>query len=467
MSNLAFDSATRIANLVRAREISALEVIESALDRIAAINPRINAIVHVADEQARDEARRLDARLAKGETVGPLAGVPLSVKDLFEVKGMPSTSGTLGRANFLPPKDATVIERLRRADAIVIGKTNVPEFGLALETTNLLHGTTKNPYDVSRTPGGSSGGAAAALAAGLSALEVASDGGGSIRVPAHFCGVSGFKPTHGSVSKAGHFPTHHGISGRLAGYGPMARSVQDLVTSFRLMRGEDPRDPDAIPLLDERAFEKPLPSLRVAFHTDNGIRKPTPETVGVVERCALALDRAGAVVESARMPMLEEAYELHLALLIVDKSLLAHWAEAAGTKELHPWVADGFAYLEEAGADFDSNTATLLNDDWQIFRAHAAEFMADWDVLVGPVAPWPAPPHGGCATAANHDASSYASLHNLTGYPAAVVRCGTSPEGLPLGVQIAGKPFRDELVLDIAARLEAELGGFVVPGSIG
>jgi amidase len=369
----------------------------------------------------------------------------------------------MGRAQHVPAQNATIVERLCRAGAIVLGKSNVPEFGVALETTNLLFGTTNNPYDVSRTPGGSSGGAAAALAAGLCALDVGSDGGGSIRLPAHYCGLAGLKPTRGRVSQAGHFPSHLGIASGLAGYGPIARFVDDLRVAFRLMLGEDPRDPDALPLLDESTFERPLSSLRVAFFTDNGLSLPTDETRAVIERCAVALQKAGARLSEAQLPKPSEAFDIHLGLLAMDRALLPEWQKAARTETLHPWVSAGMNFLDEVAGEFDSNTPTLLNDDWQLYRREALRFMDDYDIVLGPAAPAPAPPHEESVKAGNLEWSSYASIYNVTGWPAAVVRGGTSPEGLPIAAQIAARPFRDSLVLSVAALLEREFGGFQPP----
>ena len=191
---------------------------------------------------------------------------------------------------------------------------------MAFETTNAVSGTTNNPYDLSRTPGGSTGGAAAAIAAGFSALDIGSDGGGSIRLPAHSCGLAGLKPTTHRVSGAGHFPKHTGMAAKMAGYGPLARTVQDLVVAFKLLVGPDPRDPDALPADVDLDSDRPLDKLRVAFFTDNGIRTPTPETVSMVEQCAAELERAGAAVTQARLPNLAEACEIHLGLLVVDRS---------------------------------------------------------------------------------------------------------------------------------------------------
>ena len=453
----------RLKELIAKRELSCMEVVRSHLDRIATLNPGLNAIVSVDESRALSDARAIDQAIAEGKQPGLLAGVPMTVKDLYEVAGIPSTSGTRGRTGFIPSVDATVVERLRRAGAIVIGKSNVPEFGMCLETTNDVFGTTNNPYDVARSPGGSSGGAVASVASGFAALEIGSDGGGSIRMPCHFCGVAGFKATTHRVSKAGHFPVPTGIASRLAGYGPIARSILDVAAAFEVILGSDPRDPDALPASVDVGRVPAMTGLRVGVFTDNGIRAPSAEISQAVERCAAILEGGGARVLEKRPPRMDDAFEIHLGLLIVDRCLIDDWKAAAGTEVLHAWVQAGVEYLADAAADFDANTATMLHDDWDAYRRDARLFMQDFDVLIGPVAPGAALPHGELSSADNYDWCSYASLYNVTGWPAAVIRAGTSADGLPIGVQIAGAAFSDRLVLEVAAFLEREIGGFVPP----
>ena len=456
-------SARGTRDLILSREVSCEEVVRSCLDRIAATHSRLNAVVSTNEHRALSEARAVDAAIAAGTPPGPLAGVPVTVKDLWAAEGLPATSGTQGRVNYLPEADATVVAKLRRAGAIVLGKSNTPEFGMCLETTNDVFGTTNNPYDKTRTTGGSSGGAAASIASGSAALEFGSDGGGSIRLPCHFCGVAGLKATSHRISKAGHFPVHTGIASRLAGYGPIARRITDVALAFDLVLGDDPLDPDALPAGIDAPSVGSLQGLRVAFFTDNGVRSPTPEVARAVAHCASILARAGALVSECRLPRLDEAFEIHLGLLIVDRCLIDDWKRDAGTTKLHPWVQAGVEYLQEAAAEFDANTGTLLHDDWETYRRDASRFMRDYDVVLSPVAPGSALPHGELSAPDNYDWCSYAAVYNVTGWPAAVVRAGTSPDGLPLGVQVAGAPFSDRLVLETAAFLEGELGDFVPP----
>ena len=243
MTDITSASVTELSNLIRSRDLSAVETVTHYLQRIERHNPAINAVVVCDPEQALEAARQADRSLAAGEVVGPLHGVPVTLKDTFEVANMVSTSGTRGRERYLPTEDATVAARLRAAGAIILGKTNTPELAQAHETTNLIHGATSNPYDLRRTAGGSSGGPTAAVAAGFSALDVGSDGGGSIRIPAAFCGVAALKATTGRVPGSGHFPVCSGIGNNLVGYGPIARSVSDLVLALGVLEGEDWRDP--------------------------------------------------------------------------------------------------------------------------------------------------------------------------------------------------------------------------------
>src|SRR5688500_3707597 len=228
VDKIVFKSATEMARLVRAKEISSEELVRAHLNRIRDVNGTLNAVCQIDEEAALSAARSADAALAKGAKPGPLHGVPITIKDSFDTKGLISTGGTTGRAKYIPEKDATAVARLRGAGAIILGKTNTPELTISYETDTLIYGRTNNPYDLQRTSGGRSGGAAAILAAGGAALALGSDTAGSIRVPAHFCGVAGLRPTYGRVSRAGHILPPGGVIGRLTHIGPLARSVSDL-----------------------------------------------------------------------------------------------------------------------------------------------------------------------------------------------------------------------------------------------
>src|SRR6266576_447910 len=248
MSELNFLSAASMAEQVRKKKVSPVELVDAHLQRIADLNPRLNAFVQVDNVRARREAQALEADAMRGQFKGPLHGVPISIKSSLEVAGLRCESGTRLRAGHIGAQEAVLVARLKAAGAIVLGVTNTPELLMAWETDNVLYGRTNNPWDVARTPGGSSGGEAAAIASGCSAGGVGSDGGGSIRVPAHFCGIGGLKPTPGRIPATGHFPQSVGPFALLGVVGPMARTVGDLKLMFEAMQGPDIGDPSAAPV---------------------------------------------------------------------------------------------------------------------------------------------------------------------------------------------------------------------------
>ena len=248
MSELTFLSAIAMAEQIRNKELSPIELVEAHLDRIEKLNPQLNAFVQVDAESATRQAQAAEAAVVRHEKLGPLHGVPISIKSSIEVAGLRCEAGSKLRAGFVAARDAPLVSRLRNAGAIILGTTNAPELLMAWETDNLLYGRTNNPWDLSRTSGGSSGGEAAAIAAGCSAGGVGSDGGGSIRVPAHFSGICGLKPTPGRIPATGHFPTSVGPFALLGVVGPMARTVADLKVLFEVMQGPDDGDPSAAPV---------------------------------------------------------------------------------------------------------------------------------------------------------------------------------------------------------------------------
>ena len=284
VENPVFASAVDLAGAIRAREISSEEVVRACLRRIDEVNSRINAVVVLRADAALAEARDADQALARGKLKGPLHGVPMTIKDSLDTEGIISTGGTMGRAGFVPEEDATVVERLKAAGAILLGKTNTPELTLSFETDNLVYGRTNNPYDLTRTPGGSSGGAAAIVAAGGAPFDIGSDTGGSICLPSHFCGTAGIKPTSGRVPRTGHIISYGGIHDGLTQLGPIARYVRDLALILRVIAGPDGRDPSIVPMPLRDPGRVSMRRLRVAWHTDNGLVSPTDEIAGVVRQ---------------------------------------------------------------------------------------------------------------------------------------------------------------------------------------
>lgn len=455
MDELIYASARDLVGSIRDKKVSSEEVVNAYLRRIEEVNPELNAVVQVIAKDARSQAREADSALARGEIKGPLHGVPITIKDAFETAGVISTAGTKGRATFIPTQDATVVARVRNAGAIILGKTNLPELSWAFEADNLVYGRANNPYDGSRTPGGSSGGEAAIIAAGGSPVGLGSDAGGSIRLPCHFCGIAGIKPTTGRVPRTGHFPPPGGVIDTLFQVGPMARFVEDLILVLPIIAGVDWRDPGIIPMPLGDPGEVDLKNLRVAFHTDNGIKSPTPETVAVVRETAKVLSDMGMAVEEACPEGIEQTGEINPFAGADLQKLL----KMAGTTETHPW-------MQRVLGDLRANTMTAaefggLLVKWDTFRSSMLSFMENYDVIICPVCAYPAMPHG--TTWDNLSAFSYTVTYNLTGWPGAVVRGGTSPDGLPIGVQVVTRPWHEDVALAVAQHIETALGGWQRP----
>jgi amidase len=434
--------------------------VRASLERIEEVNPRLNAVVQITAERALQEARAADQALARGEVSGPLHGVPFTLKDAIETKGVISTGGTEGRSHYIPNQDAVVVKRLREAGAILLGKTNCPELGWAWEADNLIYGRTNNPYDLNLSPGGSSGGESAIIAAGGSPFGLGSDAGGSVRFPAHCTGIASIKPTSGRVPRTGHFPGPGGLLDALWQIGPLARYVEDLALVLPVISGVDWQDTAIVPISvdDPRAID--LRRLRVAFHIDNGIQAPSAEIGAVVKRAAAALAGAGIPVEEARPPGIEQTYEIYLGLFAADKGAgIESLLKEAGTHRVHP-LMQRVLELQHAGAKSVAELTALLGR-WDAFRREMLFFMSNYDVLLSPVCSFAGMTHG--STYDRLPCFSYTMTFNLTGWPAAVVRGGTTPKGLPIGVQIVARPWREDVALAVAQVLEEALACWLRP----
>lgn len=464
MDEIIYASATQLARAIREKELSSEEVVSAYLKRIEEVNPKLNALVHVTADAARERAREADRATARGESWGPLHGVPVTIKDAFETAGVVSVGGTKGREGYVPDEDAAGVARLKAAGAVVLGKTNVPEISLAFESDNLVYGQTRNPYDLARTPGGSSGGEAAAIASGMSPLGLGSDAGGSIRLPAHFCGIAGIKPTSGRTARTGHFLPPGGMLDSLWQIGPLARRVEDLALTLPLLCGADWRDASVVPvpLGDPKAVD--LKTLRVAYHTDNGVVAPTPDIAAVVRDAARALADVGAHVEERRPPIPENLYEMLLGMFAADGGAgLQAVLFMSGTNETHALIT---RLLEILGGGALS-TAEVVGLGYQLdaCRSEMLSFMRDYDLILCPPCARTAMPHGTTFDDDNQKFFTYTMLYNLTGWPGAVVRAGISPEGLPIGVQLVARPWREDVALAAAAEVERALGGWQRPPS--
>ncbi|MGO9228215.1 MAG: amidase [Bryobacteraceae bacterium] len=460
MTELTAYSATEQARLIRGRRVSSRELVTAHLDRIAAVNPKINAAVQVLADSALAAAAVADA----SEPRGPLHGVPFSIKDSLELAGTVATAGTLGRKNAPPStEDAASVERLRRAGAIPIAKTNLPDLLFAFESDNLIFGATRNPYDTARTPGGSSGGEAALLAACGSPLGLGSDCAGSVRLPAAFCGCAAIKPTCGRLPRTGHFPPAGGWIEGLWQIGPMARRVEDLITAMPLLAGPDGRDHTVVDMPLENPRAVCVRDLRVAFYTDNGLAAADEEVSRVARAAAAALAAEGARVEEDRPACLEAAYEIEMKLLGADGGDgLRSYLRDIGSSSVHPLLTGWLDKLERFRTGIDGFARYW--GEWFRYRAGMAAFLArGFDAIVCPAYIHPALPLGTSTLDENFIGFSHTMAYNVAGWPAAVVRCGESSTGLPIAVQIAAAPWREDVALAVALWLEQAFGGWKPP----
>jgi amidase len=449
-------SGTQQARLIREGAISSVELITAHLARIDEVNPKLNAAVEILRESAICAAREADEK----KLAGLLAGVPFSIKDSIEVAGTVCSAGTLGyRDNPPSTQDATLVARLRAAGAIPIARTNLPDLLFAFESDNLIFGRTNNPYNVERTAGGSSGGEAALIAACGSPFGLGSDAAGSVRLPAHYCGIATIKPTSGRLARTGHVPPAAGWIEMLWQIGPMARRVEDLWTMMPLLLGPDGADRTVVPMPFAGRVENSLGKLRVTYFTDNRILAADPATAATVQSAARALGDVVESVEERRPPEIERSYDLEMELLGIDGGDgLREFAAGIGSHRTHPLLEGWLNKLDSCRtgvAGFAKFWAAL--DE---FRSAMYGFLRDFDVLLSPVSFCAAVPHGRSVASDVFPGFSYTMTHNLTGWPAAVVRCGTSREGLPIGVQIAVAPWREDIALAVAEYLESACGGW-------
>jgi len=469
MPDLTFLSATSMAEQIRQKKLSPVELVEAHLAKIARLNPQLNAFVQVDADTALRQARVAEHSVTQGQSLGPLHGVPLSIKSSIDVGGgLRCEAGTKLRAGCVPSPDAPLVARLRKAGAIILGVTNTPELLMAWETDNLLYGRTNNPWDLSRTPGGSSGGEAAAIASGCSAGGVGSDGGGSIRVPAHFSGICGLKPTPGRIPATGHYPNSVGPFALLGVVGPMARTVGDLKVLFEVMQGPDYGDPSSAPVPVRWPGEDELKKIRVGYFEDDGRTPVTAETRAAVESAAQALRRAGFKVERFRPEGLELARQLWWKFFGIAGGMLLGPMIKGREADLSPILKEFSSWVDAE----PTHTGASLLDTWiqrDVIRTQVFREMHEYPVLLCPVASIPAFRHGERSwkidgqTVRYLDAWSYAEWFNLLGTPAAVIPVAQSAEGLPIGVQISGLPWEEEKVLAVAAALGAECGGWRQP----
>ena len=468
MADLTFLSAAEMAQQIREKKITPTELADAHLKKIESLNPKLNAFVHVDTDRVRREAVAAEAAVMSGESLGPLHGVPFSIKSCIDVAGFRCEAGTRLRAEFIPKTDAPLVQRLRKAGATILGVTNTPELLMAWETDNLLYGRTNSPWDLERTPGGSSGGEAAAVAAGMSAGGVGSDGGGSIRVPAHFSGICGLKPTPGRIPATGHFPPSGGPFALLGVVGPMARTVSDLKLLFEVMQGPDDGDTCAAPVPLRWLSDDELKRRKIGYFEGDGRTPVAPEIRDGVRKAADALSRAGFEVEPFRPEGLEEARVLWKRFFVKLGGKLTTPMFTGRESDRSPMLSQ---FLEWSAAEPELSAGTLL-DSWiqrDLLRARFLAQMQKFPILLCPPAAILAFRHGERTWTIDEkdltylDAWSYTEWFNLLGNPAAVVPVSHSANDLPVGVQIVGRPWEEERVLAVAAAVEQACDAWRMP----
>lgn len=453
-------SAVELVRRIQQKELSCREVMQAFLQRIERVNPKINAIHQVAPERLLQQAEEKDRQIAKGERLGRLHGLPISMKNHCDVAGFVCNKGSYLLPQTACTTNATMVQRLLDEGAIIVGLTNVPELLVAFESENLIYGRTNNPYNLERIAGGSSGGEAALIAAGGSPLGIGSDAGGSIRQPAHVCGIVGHKPTHQTIPVLGKMPAEElGLIYQVLTYGPMARYVDDLSLSLSILQGPDHQDPYCVPVPALQPFTPNLKKLRVGYFLDNEVVRCCPVIQAAVLNVVNHLGAEGAQVEAVRIPQLPDLYTLLWETLICNGAgtlPLRQWVEAA--RQTYSPVLQRF--LDMPARVFDTATHKQYWIQINRFRMAMWQLMQSFDVLISPVTHDVAWPH---TEAGQHfQTQTFCSIYNLTGAPVTVVPCALSSSGLPIGVQIAAKPFSDSISLGVAKYLQQWLGVFTV-----
>jgi Asp-tRNA(Asn)/Glu-tRNA(Gln) amidotransferase A subunit family amidase len=454
-----------ITHEIRSKNVSPRELVGLHLKRIETLQPKLNAFVHLDPEGALQQARAAEFSVARGAQLGPLHGVPLTMKSCIDVAGWPCPAGSLLRKNYVPKQNAPLVSRLKSAGAILLGNTNTPEFLMAYETDNRITGKTSNPWNLAHSSGGSSGGEAAATAAGCSAGGVGSDGGGSIRVPAHFCGICGLKPTPGRIPATGHFPPGAGAFSWIGVVGPIARTIADVRLLFEVIAGPDAGDALSAPVPLRAYRESDLRGMRIGILESDSLGKATVETRAAVEQAAKSLATQGFTVEPFRLNGLDRALDLWWFFFgpvignLIQESIAGH------EDQISPILREYLSYANsEAPITLEHFVKACADRD--LLRAEILRQMQDTPILLSPVSTGPAFRHG----EGNYrpgigyrDTMRFSQWLNLTGFPGASVPLGLSHEGLPIGVQVIGHPFEDELVLAVAEVIERARGPWQAP----
>ena len=480
MADLPFRSAVELASEIKAKRIGCRELLELYLTRVERYNPQLNAIIATDIEGAHQRADAADAALAKGESWGPLHGVPMTVKESYDIVGLPTTWGAPEFKDFKPERNAIAVDRFLRAGAVIFGKTNVPYMLGDFQSYNVIYGTTNNPWDLTRTPGGSSGGSAAALAAGLSALELGSDIGASIRNPAHYCGVLGHKPSWGIVPLRGHSAAGGLAMTDISVAGPLARTAEDLALALSVVAGPDELDAAGWRLLLAKPAKTKLADYRVAVMLSDPNSAVESEYSQRLAEVGRHLGKLGAKVSFEARPAIDtiKAHALYIRLLRavtmsrIPPAVFAEWQARAAA----------LAPEDDSYKARVARAATILHRDWLAAHEERTKlrwawhaFFRDWDVLLTPAAAGAAWPHDQAGDrldrviAVNgkmentNDQLFWAGISGVVFLPSTVTPIGLTQAGLPLGVQIIADHLQDLTSIDFARLLTREIGGFVPP----
>ena len=465
MSSLHYASIAEVSALIRAKQISPVELLDSQLARVAALQPKLNTFVHLDPDAARAAAISATEQLSRNTSLGPLHGIPLTVKSCFDVAGWPNAAGSLLRAKEIPSRSATIVDRLHAAGAIIVGTTNTPEFLMAYETDNRLTGRTSNPWNLAHSSGGSSGGEAAAVAAGLSFGGIGSDGGGSIRVPAHFCGICGLKPTPGRIPSTGHFPPGNNSYGWIGVVGPMARTIADLRTLFNILAGPDPADALTVPAPIREISADAARETRIGILDISCVGPATTESLAAVSRAAKLLEQSGFHIEPFQMHNLDRVLDLWWFFFGTFIGQLLAQVVAGKESQLSPIFVDYMNAARVASPipmlEFVAKSAAR---DFE--RARVLKAMEEVPVLLSPVSTTLAFPNGEGTWRSPYgyrETMRHAQWLNLAGLPGLTIPISTSSDGLPICVQLIGRPFSEELLLSVAESLELARGPWQPP----
>ena len=472
-------SAARMAQAIAAKEISAVEALDLCLERIERFDGELNAVCYRLDERARNRAREVDRATARGEHWGPLHGVPMTVKEAYDVVGAPTTWGFPEHTKNFPTDDASVVQRLERAGAVVFGKTNVPPALMDWQSANPIYGRTVNPWNPERTPGGSSGGSAVALAVGYTFLEAGSDIGGSLRNPAHFCGVCAHKPTYGIVPTAGHAVVAKVVPSDISVCGPMARTADDLVTGLEVMIGVKGPATTAWRLELPAARHTSLAGFRIAVVLDSAVCAVADDVKQAIANIADQCEAAGAHLDrDAVLPVDdEEAHRLYIQLLRAVAAAGLSGAEfTAEQTRAASLPTDDMSYRAQVTRALAQSYRDWhhANDARVRMQRAWASFFEDYDALLIPPAPTTAWPHDPAdrfdrvikvddSTIGYYDELFWAGLTGLVYLPSTVIPAGIASDGLPTGVQIVGPHLEDWTPLQLACQIERLVGGFIPP----